>query len=656
MLRKCQKSILINVKALFLILSLVVSSSYLLEADNPNSNTISGGIDALTTTNTQVIRDYITHLEVLPSGELKVKEEIDYDFGNRLKHGILRDIPKTIKPRGVSHPINLNIDSFKVSMDSHRVNWQKESIYSSSSGDNIRIKIGNPNRRISGLHHYTISYIVHKGVTLATDGKSDAVRWNILGTGWRVPVLKFKADILLPPALSSQNVKVHTRDGRYKETKQIGDIKWLDPHHLTLNAKNIAPHEGISIFIEYPSGLLQQRGVDNIKTGSFDSFDISISSILLLIYLFIIRLFAKQSSKKTSKGAISPQYYPPKGLSLLQSALIYDKFSRHKDFPAGVVELAQKGYLTLHKEDRLEPFVKRTDKKIGDELTIDQRYLLNDILFSLSNTFSFSTQIPSNRERLASKLDKLDSILYDWSVNDGYFKKDPSKARRNFIIKSILVALPILAISFLQTMAIGDIEMLIIAPFVALFLGIGVIMLWSAWKKRSISQAIFGFIWTVFSSFIFLGGFLSNYSLQEIILGPVGLISTMIMIVAYYFQKVGPFTIKGLQTHQYLLGLKEFISRVEKDKIKRFIKEDPYYLDKLLPYAMLFKFTKAWQGLYKELDVQTPIWYDGDFYDLDSYSQDIESSTTPPSSDNGGFSGGGDFSGGGGGGGGGDSW
>jgi len=82
---------------------------------------------------------------------------------------------------------------------------------------------------------------------------------------------------------------------------------------------------------------------------------------------------------------------------------------------------------------------------------------------------------------------------------------------------------------------------------------------------------------------------------------------------------------------------------------------DPLYLDKALPFAMLFGISKHWLKLYEELNVSYPYWYHGYPYGLGDFSDSMQSASTPPSS-SGGVSGGGGFSGGGGGGGGGGSW
>ncbi|MDE3213644.1 MAG: DUF2207 domain-containing protein [Bacteroidota bacterium] len=129
-------------------------------------------------------------------------------------------------------------------------------------------------------------------------------------------------------------------------------------------------------------------------------------------------------------------------------------------------------------------------------------------------------------------------------------------------------------------------------------------------------------------------------------------------------------TKKGTELLRKLAGFKEFIKSVEQDKLKEFLKEDPQYFDKVLPYAIVFNVADQWKDRLKGLDIPPPSWYNGVypgntfntmvFMDhLDRSMNQMSSAfySAPQGSAGGGGSfGGGGFSGGGFGGGGGSSW
>ena len=129
-------------------------------------------------------------------------------------------------------------------------------------------------------------------------------------------------------------------------------------------------------------------------------------------------------------------------------------------------------------------------------------------------------------------------------------------------------------------------------------------------------------------------------------------------------------TPKGTILYKQLAGFREFLVSVEKDRLKEFLKQDPQYFDKVLPYAIVFDIAVKWKDKLEGLDVPPPSWYASSFYgnnfttnsflnsldhSMTSMSQNLYS-TPPGSGSSGGSFGGGGSSGGGFGGGGSGSW
>ena len=129
-------------------------------------------------------------------------------------------------------------------------------------------------------------------------------------------------------------------------------------------------------------------------------------------------------------------------------------------------------------------------------------------------------------------------------------------------------------------------------------------------------------------------------------------------------------TKKGTLLYQKLLGFKEFIKSVEKDRLQEFLKQDENYFDKVLPYAIVFDMADKWKDKLKGLEVPPPKWYSGHYsganfntmmfmnsldHSMNAMSGSFYSSPGSSGSSGGSFGGGGS-SGGGFGGGGGSSW
>lgn len=167
---------------------------------------------------------------------------------------------------------------------------------------------------------------------------------------------------------------------------------------------------------------------------------------------------------------------------------------------------------------------------------------------------------------------------------------------------------------------------------------------------------------------LFIGFFLGSFW------GTLGVVSFILSgcIVMIFSSLMPQKTLKGVAAREYILGLKEYLSVAEKDRLKfhNAPEKNPERFEKLLPYAMVLGVEKEWAQQFQDIYKQNPNWYeDGAGHSmafnsvifansLSSFSNSANTSlySNPSSGSSGGsgFSGGG--SGGGFGGGGGGSW
>jgi uncharacterized membrane protein len=175
------------------------------------------------------------------------------------------------------------------------------------------------------------------------------------------------------------------------------------------------------------------------------------------------------------------------------------------------------------------------------------------------------------------------------------------------------------------------------------------------------------FLWLQLTGAIRLGN-------SPLVLG-VG-IALSILIVYLFGHHLAAKTVRGARTRVECLGFKEFMTRVDGDRIKRM---PPDTFEKFLPYAMAFGVEQYWAKAFQGLITEPPSWYVGSGYgtpgmmwtplmftnSMSSFSSSAfqSFSAAPQASssgsgfgDGGGFGGGGGFSGGGFGGGGGDAF
>ena len=597
------------------------------------------------------ISAYDVNIIVQQSGELVIDESIEYDFGSLNKHGIFRDIPFSVK--NSSNITDLGLYNFSVELDGETVEWNQSTTKSAEAGEIIRIKIGSPSTYVTGRHNYKISYKVKKGVLPAANDKAnDAIRWNVIGTGWTVPLSNITANFFLPNSVSQSNSSVSTFTGKYGSKSSTASNKWLNSNQLQVDVKALNPQQGLTVEIAYPANTLDQNGQENVKASFFDKILGNWQwAALLGFFVYLRKQFTKYAGF-SDKRSVAVQYQAPKGMTVLQSGLILDKFADNEDFAAAVMELGYLGYLEIkHENKKDEPTLSRTKKQL-DGLTKNQKYLLNEILFKGSETFIMHKPATKSQASALSKGFKhINDNLYAWSAEDGYMVENPEKIRTRFLWKSILLLLPILILAFVTVAYKENSDSLFVLLFPIIFGGVGISMI----LRQGISTKLFGLIFGTAGMMPLFILYREGISLSNILLGPIGVVIVIIAALAYTYKKLGNFTPKGAQAQTHLLGLKDFIKRVKQDEIKRRLEADPLYLEKMLPYAILFDETKHWLSFFTALNVSQPGWYHGNPSNMQHFASNMNSASSPPSS-GGGMSGGGGSSGGGGGGGGGGSW
>ena len=598
----------------------------------------------------EIITDYHVKIEVLQSGSLNIEENILYDFGEKYRHGIYRDIPYTVKTDFL--PKNIGLDDFFILRDSKETKWEKVYTSSSDAGDMIRLKIGDPKKTIKGKHSYLIRYSVKKGV-LPKNDRFEAIRWNAIGTGWKVPIKKAVIDLYLPPSLTKGNARISTFTGRYASTSTKAKVYGIDKNHVRIEVHDLKPHEGVTVEAAYKKGLLDQSSKEN-TTASFTDYILAFWQwpAFGAFLLFLYRFYKEHSLSSLDKHSIAPMYEPPKGMDVLQAGLIYDRFADTKDFSAAVIELAQKGYMDIYKEKDLISF-KRTDKD-SKELDFDEKYLLENILFPHSDLYVLTKNDPNNAQKMRKGFEKINENLYKWSVANGYMRENPKRVRKEFLKKSFFIFIPFIILGFITSVMTIGIADTIMIGFMSVFIIAGLFIILSSKDK---SGKVFGIFFTGMSLFIFSSGLISQIGgLQKLLFTPIPFLILGAIFIYLAYRKIGDFTQKGADAYLHLKGFEEFIKRVKEDEIKRILKEDPLYLEKTLPFAMLFGKVKHWLSLYKRTETPAPVWYYGDFGSFNTFSNDLNSFSSLSSTSSGGMSGGGGFSGGGGGGGGGGSW
>jgi uncharacterized membrane protein YgcG len=565
------------------------------------------------------ITSFESDIKVQSDSSIAVHEVIQVDFGALQKHGIFRDIPVRYDYDS-KHDRVYRITVLGVS-DGKNHAWTYDT---SDQGVYREIKIGDPNRTVSGRQVYVIDYQVEGALNSFSD--HDELYWNVNGSQWPVPTTATGSVVSLPPG-SLQKVTCYqgpTGSNTPCTSSVNGDQATfrasgrLDPgEQLTLVT---AINKGA---VTNPAPILVDKPRDFGDYFAVNPLTVGLSLLVLLVGLGLVGFnwlrngrdqvaldvhYIESSVRPRplfSAPTVIAEFEPPGGLGPAEVGTLLDERADTKDVTATIIDLAGRGFL------RIDPLPAQglggQDWQLTSTATAEQVAKLkryeSSIFVSLFSGGS-TTKLSDLRGQFSNDLHKAEDLLYKDARAGGWFVADP----RITIFKWVAAGAGVAAVG-------------IAAAYVA--------------------------------------GLLGGAGLVGTAVIPVGV---ALGVSAAYMPRRTPI---GSQLLQHALGFRLYLRTAETYR-QQFAEKENLFTS-FLPYAIVFGCVDRWAKAFAGLENQPAqtAWYGTGGWQALALSQSIQdfnshlgqSLAAPPPSAGGagsGFSGG--FSGGGGGGGGGGSW
>lgn len=546
------------------------------------------------------IEQFRSDITIDQDGSVHVTETIKVFFDRR-KHGIYREIPvRYINELGKKTTMPISVKSV-----THQ-GGRKWTYKVSRKGNIINIRIGHPDKYVSGRQVYVISYLVRNAVRHLED--CDEIYWNVTGDRWRARIKKALAVVRLNTSPGASEVSGACYTGAYGSTESACTFRSLENGASFSTERTLEAGEGFTVGMGWDKGIVAgpsswQRFLWTINPGENWVFLIP---VFALVYLSVG--WYRRGRDPRVREAITVMYKPPesdgKPLTPAQVGVLVDERFDQRDLTSSLIGLAEKGYIELRElrhESGVPLFgsldyelVKR--KEPDKRLTLFEQTLMADIFGAGVDHVAMSEL----RNRFYVNLDTLKKIMFRDLVRKGFFTVNPQRVMANYGLVGFGIVM--------ATMAT--------LPFLSPL---------SPWKL-----VVAGWV-------------------------------TGLMVIA--FGKVMPAKTKlGALTRIKIQGFQEFMNRADRDRLERMGK-DVFY--KYLPYAISLGVVDHWVKAFDGLLTEPPSWYVGgpsiQRFNVANFSTSLSAATSHLgsamfSSPRGSGSSGGGFSGGGGGGGGGGSW
>ena len=562
-----------------------------------------------------IIEKFNADINILEDGKVSIGETINVDFGSLQKHGIFRDIPFIYSTQdGYKRYTEINVVSVMAS-------GSQLPYETSSSGDYVRIKIGDPDKTVSGRQVYEIEYLA-SGV-LNSFESYDEFYWNVTGSAWPVPILETNATVTMPKEGITQLTCFQGGFGSKEKCTydQENDLS------ANFSADNLQIGQGLTVVVGYTKGLVPIIVVPppkSINDSLFSlptllafvfSLGLAIGSVAWLWFIkgrdfwfkrrFLFDKSAKQEIKPVgAHETIVVEFSPPEKLRPAEMGTLMDERADTLDVSATIVDLATRGYLAVAEEPKkwlfgnadyvLTKKSKDTKELLGYEKELFERLFNEGDLVKIS---SLKTKFYKDLKVVKEK-------LYKEVVNKNFFPENPESVKNKYI-----------------------------------FIGVGVIILGAV--------------------FLVLGFNIINNLL-------VGAGAGLLIGGGFWFlfaRLMPRRTAVGREMYRRAVGYELFVSSAEKYRQRFFEKKNMF--NEILPYAIVFGLTEKFAKAFKEMGVEPvqPSWYSGSApfnaalfgASIANFSGSLSSAMAAAPGGRG-FGGGRGFSGGGFGGGGGGSW
>jgi uncharacterized membrane protein YgcG len=568
------------------------------------------------------IEGYRVLVEVRADGTVVLAETIDYDFGRSQRHGIYRDVVV----RQAFDADHDRVYPFRLRSVSSPTAPDEVSVL--EEGPLRRIRIGDPDRTVSGRHTYTVVYELD-GV-LNGFGDHDELYWNVVGPSWPVHIDRVAIEVRTPAAV--------TEVGCFAGAPGVAspcDRAAADGAAARFEQGALGPGQVVTVVVALPKGAVPEPApvLEELwrldKAFAVTPFTVGAAAVLGVAVLGGVgtllwrvgrdrRAVGSVIDVGFASGAESTQrvgfredrhwpveYAPPDGIRPGLIGTLVDERVDRVDVTATLVDLAVRGHLRIERVDRRlradDHRLVRVPDPPGDDLAAYEALLLAKIFAGRGPEVLLSDL----RNEFAASYAVVVDAMYDEVVAQGFFDRCPRTVRRLWAVLGVL----------------------------ALAAGAGLLVAAAAYTRLALPAVPF-----------VLGG--------------------LVLLVGSRYTPAR--TARGHGLLRRCRGFETFIEESEKERARFAVRQELF--SEYLPYALVFGSVSAWSRAFADADGNLPPaavgWYvGGGTLDVRGFERSMDGlvagaaaalTSTPGGSGGSGFSGG--SAGGGGGGGGGGSW
>ncbi|MEK7577267.1 MAG: DUF2207 domain-containing protein [Patescibacteria group bacterium] len=400
------------------------------------------------------IRSYTVDSIVKKDGFISVTEHILYNFPDD-RHGIYRYIPY----------IKTNVEGkrLKLTFENIRVVDEKNNAYTfatSYDDDDVVLKIGDPDKSITGEHMYVISYDVKGGLTYFP--AHDELYWNAIGPEWKIPTLTASASVTVPPEINTKDIQFDCFVGSEGSKTKFCTTTIKGSVVMFKATRPLGPYEAMTVVVGFPKGIVAKVNPTEI-VPFFDTTAGKIVLVVLLIaaiFWYIVlpcivvwKWWTTGRDPKPMIGQAVAWYSPPKtkrgrALTPAETGTLIDEVANIEDIYASLVDLARRGYFKIIETKKGEFDLEKASQWPEEILQTFETKLLEVV-------FKSADRVKLKDIKLYDSLSELNDMIYKNVVAEGFFPINPQTIRNKYVALTVLALISFNPVLFIASWMFG---------------------------------------------------------------------------------------------------------------------------------------------------------------------------------------------------------
>ena len=492
----------------------------------------------------------------------------------------------------------------------------------------IAADIGDYSNKTGQTHTYKLTYTY--AITKPTN--DNAIYLNAIGFGWDSKIEKANITLRLPDGFKADDSCYYNGKTMVKSPVAA----YTQGNVISLSVENLARENGVTFDLYFNDGVLSAK----IETTPYL---LLIIAVVIFIALIVVKLLC------FNKGGLAPvtNVEAPDNMDPLEMGKLVDNKVDKSDVTSLIFYWANNGNLKIDLSDEKDVTLIRISQHLPEsapehqKLMFERLFAKGEMVNVKSLTNSFYTTVESVTKKVNSEHGNLYrgssmAAAFIFALLGGLFMG----------VTPLIYGMLTISMKF-----ISFISLFALIPAFAVFILMQPVI-YGRYKKKKTASLI---------SVIGVAALSVLFTLVYVLFVPsyiIEIVPKILICLSSYAIIIVSVTLIS-RTDDYteqlnkILGFKDFIESVEKDKLETMIEENPELYYKVLPYAQVLGVSDIWEDKFKSITINPPSWavgYGGfDMFDLIVFNHVMRSMnrnmvttmTSRPQSSSGGFSGGG---------------